>query len=423
MVIKVRCRCGKGIKVRDSAAGKRVRCPECSKPVKIPEPVIEEFDDYGDDAYEDDPYDQPAAPPPRRRKPAASGKRPSKAKKKSAGGGSRLPLLIGGGIAVVILLIGGALYAIFSGGDSPDAPAVAANNPGQSPPTTTPTQPPATEPPPSTQADEQPPAASATANAVAETNQNSAPPAADPPMTTPQTTAASGNQLWVVLSDFKEVANPQAIGKAHQVNYRVAAGAPETGKAYVLYMGSSMGMMERFYEVPVEIQASGTVQIPPAIGMAGDLRAYLALKKGRREWKPVSGEIAIGGQPTSPKRPPTIVEAAGAAAQGKALALANGRLEKARSRMAVVVDYVLQKKADMGQRYFLVVSGGGDNIEADVTMDLSRATVGKKGQFGLAVMPGRSFPAGDLKVHVETRKSRIRREPGTVASNTVSVQR
>ncbi len=415
--------------MRDSAAGKRVRCPECSKPVRIPEPVIEEFDDYGDDAYEDDPYDQPAAPPPRRRKPAAAGKRPSKAKKKSARGGSKLPLLIGGGIAVAALLIGGALYAIFSGGDPAGAPAVAANNPGQSPAATTPTQPVETEPPPSSQADDQPPAATAPANtiaeanALAEANQNSAPAAGDPPMVTPQTTATSGNQLWVVLSDFKEVPNPQSIGKAHQVNYRVVAGAPEAGKAYVLYMGSSIGMMERYYEVPVEIQASGTVQIPAAIGMSDDLRAYLALKKGRREWEPVSGEIAIGGQPTPPRRPPTIVEAAGAAAQGKALALANGRLEKARSRMAVVVDYVLQKKADMGQRYFLVVSGGGDNIEADVTMELLRATVGKKDQFGLAVMPGRSFPAGDLKVYVETRKSRIRREPGTVASNTVSVQR
>jgi predicted RNA-binding Zn-ribbon protein involved in translation (DUF1610 family) len=69
--IKVTCNsCGKSLKAKDSAAGKRVKCPQCGDPIKIPDAVYDaeevggddEYsgyeDDYGDDyGYGDDQYD------------------------------------------------------------------------------------------------------------------------------------------------------------------------------------------------------------------------------------------------------------------------------------------------------------------------------------------------------------------------------
>jgi predicted RNA-binding Zn-ribbon protein involved in translation (DUF1610 family) len=58
--IKVTCNsCGKSLKAKDSAAGKRVKCPQCSEPISIPEAVYDAdeagYDDYDDD-YGDDQY-------------------------------------------------------------------------------------------------------------------------------------------------------------------------------------------------------------------------------------------------------------------------------------------------------------------------------------------------------------------------------
>lgn len=85
MPIKVTCNsCGKSLKAKDSAAGKRVKCPQCGDPITIPEAVYEaeevgngdsEYDDdYGDDyGYGDDQYDLgddvANAPAAERRKP------------------------------------------------------------------------------------------------------------------------------------------------------------------------------------------------------------------------------------------------------------------------------------------------------------------------------------------------------------------
>lgn len=49
MPIPIRCQCGKNLKVPDNLAGKAVKCPACSKPVKVPaassEPDGEGLDD------------------------------------------------------------------------------------------------------------------------------------------------------------------------------------------------------------------------------------------------------------------------------------------------------------------------------------------------------------------------------------------
>ena len=65
MPIKVTCNsCGKSLKAKDSAAGKRVKCPQCGDPISIPEAVYDAEeaggdDDYSgyDDEYGDDQYD------------------------------------------------------------------------------------------------------------------------------------------------------------------------------------------------------------------------------------------------------------------------------------------------------------------------------------------------------------------------------
>ena len=85
MPIQVTCNsCGKSLKAKDSAAGKRVKCPQCGDPITIPEAVYdaqeaggdEDSDSEYDDAeygYEDDQYnlgDEVAnAPTSEKRKP------------------------------------------------------------------------------------------------------------------------------------------------------------------------------------------------------------------------------------------------------------------------------------------------------------------------------------------------------------------
>src|SRR5262249_34239040 len=42
MSIRVQCECGKGLKLRDEGAGKKVRCPACGAAVRAPRPDAEE---------------------------------------------------------------------------------------------------------------------------------------------------------------------------------------------------------------------------------------------------------------------------------------------------------------------------------------------------------------------------------------------
>ncbi len=56
MSIEVSCQsCGKVLKAKDSAAGKKARCPECGDTIHIPEAVYDAEEDWGDD-YGDDQY-------------------------------------------------------------------------------------------------------------------------------------------------------------------------------------------------------------------------------------------------------------------------------------------------------------------------------------------------------------------------------
>lgn len=113
MTIRVKCKCGKQLAVKDEAAGRRVKCPQCQQPVLVPEPAEES--DAADDEWDDAGEEEEAAPPRRsasagrRGKPAARGRGKSGGKSgmKSAdsGRGLIIGLSAGGGVLVVALLV------------------------------------------------------------------------------------------------------------------------------------------------------------------------------------------------------------------------------------------------------------------------------------------------------------------------------
>ena len=107
MAIKVSCTCGKTISAKDEFAGRRVKCPACKEPLRIPKPKVEEesYDDEWDlDDYGEDEADaQPVQP----RKTNRSTKSKSrKGGRKSASSNSNLliGLSAGGGILLVVVL-------------------------------------------------------------------------------------------------------------------------------------------------------------------------------------------------------------------------------------------------------------------------------------------------------------------------------
>ena len=428
MPIIVKCRCGKRMKARDSSAGKRVKCPDCGSPVSVPAMVkaVEEIDEYDD--YGDDPYN---SPPPRRSAPA---KKKKPVKKSGGGSGAVIAGAVIGGAVLGILVVGGALWFLLGKSDSstPPANADAAATSESADVAATASDSSLTD---SAIASGGHSADSVPANAVAATDAETSTPSSTgnnsaaatvPPATSATATASSSaDNLWVVLSDFRDKGNENPGNRTLTVNYRIASGQPTPGREYVLYVGASMGsIMERYLEIPLDLQSNGSVVVPVGIGMTGELRAYVGWKKSRREWEPVSGEINPNGPATSGRRPPTVAEAAGADAVGKSIALANARFENSRlGGQAFVVDYVLQGEIDRSKRYFLVIKGQGDPVQTDVTFTLMRAQRGEKSQFGVRTIGPGGFPSGTLQAHVETRMGIIDRSGGQVVSNTVSTSR
>jgi ABC-type Na+ efflux pump permease subunit len=89
MAIKVACACGKKLSVKDEHAGRRVKCPECQQPLRIPRPKVEEesFDDEWDTSDEwgtDDEYEASPLPARRRRSSSSNNASTKKRKKRSA---------------------------------------------------------------------------------------------------------------------------------------------------------------------------------------------------------------------------------------------------------------------------------------------------------------------------------------------------
>ncbi len=117
MAIKVACACGKKLSVKDEHAGKRVKCPACQKPLRIPRPQVEEksLDDEWDTGDEWDTDDEQAEAPVRSRRAKPSSARGSVSRKRKGQGkgkkssGSNRGLLIGlsagAGMLVVAVLV------------------------------------------------------------------------------------------------------------------------------------------------------------------------------------------------------------------------------------------------------------------------------------------------------------------------------
>lgn len=121
MPIRVKCRsCSKELRLKDNAAGKTIKCPDCEDPIRVPKakPAEDEWDEYEDD-YEDDEYDEPQ---PRRRPPSrkSSGSGGKKKGRKSAKKSNQTPLIVGGAIGGVVI-IGVIVAVLMSGGDDNDA--------------------------------------------------------------------------------------------------------------------------------------------------------------------------------------------------------------------------------------------------------------------------------------------------------------
>jgi hypothetical protein len=67
MSISIACSCGKKYRVKETLAGKKIRCADCSEPIKVPVQVADndpEFDEYGAlPSAADDEENEPALPP------------------------------------------------------------------------------------------------------------------------------------------------------------------------------------------------------------------------------------------------------------------------------------------------------------------------------------------------------------------------
>lgn len=418
MPIVIQCRCGKKTRVRDSVAGKRIKCPGCGQPVLVPQPEVEEYADVYEDEL--DPYTAPVNRP-RASKKKSQGKKKSR---KKTSGGNLLPLLVVGGVIAGVVVAAGLAYAFLSRGKADpakDATSVASEDVE------------AILPPTASLIASGNDAGGATPSGHDATASTSGHDAARSGHDAAQSTVSSGfppestasprnaGDMWVVLSDFKEQQG-SGIAKTLNVSYRVAAGQQQSGQQYVLFVGSSMGMMTRYQEVELDLNnRSGTVAVPVSTSMS-KLKAYVALKTGPRDWQPVSGEIEVGGAMTAARRPPTVQESAGAAAQGMMFALANGRFEDGRiGGKSIVVDYVMQQQIDHGFQYYIVIKGQGDPIGAMISTALMRAKVGEKDELGIRQM-GRPFPGGSLTAQIVKRRGMLDRDE-EVVSNTVSISR
>jgi WD40 repeat protein/phage FluMu protein Com len=129
MPIRVKCRsCSKVLAVKDTAAGKTLKCPECGEPVRVPRPKPPEEEEYEEyDEYDDAEYE---APQPRRHSPAGKSSG-SGGKKKSSRKSNPTPLIIGGAIGGVVVI--GIIVAVLMSGGNGDGDAggdgtVAASN-------------------------------------------------------------------------------------------------------------------------------------------------------------------------------------------------------------------------------------------------------------------------------------------------------
>ncbi len=428
MAISLRCDCGRKLKLRDELAGKEIRCPDCAEVLSVPKAKAKaESYDYDD---EEDDFEDEA---PRRSSSGSrgSGRRGRAPVRKSGGNGLIIGLAVGGVVVLGLLVAGIFLFFRSKPNNVAPIPPIAAQ----------PIQQPAPQPAPNVPANNQvaaqqhavvPPVANghAAAPAVTATVPNQVATTPQPMLTTTPVAAAAGPEVWVVLTNFrKQPAEPGkiAFGDSYAVDYRVASGAYDPSKKYVLHVRSPSGggIIERYLEVNLPTQPSGTVNFSPGPGFSvgSSMFASAAYRVSPREHNKVSGEITVGGAETAATPPPSVQQIAGAAAQGKLLAIANAKFEKNGPFPTVTLDVVLQTPAD-GMFYFLIAkSPSGDGVEFDISHDLRLMKVGEKKTIGGRILGARTTGT-NFTLHIEKRKTPGRlsfdKTPPEIVSNSVT---
>jgi hypothetical protein len=254
-------------------------------------------------------------------------------------------------------------------------------------------------------------------------------PAGVTPATVPSAATMPGNgRLWVVVKNLKV----SGIGISSEISadWEVVQGSPDPGAQYVLRVsdGESGSIIERYVDFDIDLsQRRGTVREGVrgmTFGIRGGIIAVVGKSHGlgRNELDEVSGRCRIGGQ-SEATPPPTVVEAAGAAAQGMPLAIANPRHAGrgiGSPRGGWSVDYQVQGTLSPGDRYYWIVEdSSGEAVEFDVTSDFAFPGRSSKGTLsGSPLGPG--LRGGQLKMYIERRGFGFR-DAGTVVSNTVTL--
>jgi hypothetical protein len=235
------------------------------------------------------------------------------------------------------------------------------------------------------------------------------------------------DRLWVVVRNL--AIRNMGITSEITADWEVVQGSPEPGAEYVLRVsdGDSGSIIEHYVDFDVDLnQRSGKVSEGvrgPTFGLRGGMIAVVGKKGfGRDGFEAVSGKARPGGQ-SEATPPPTVAEAAGSAAQGLPVAIANPRRESDRfgpPGRGYAVDYEVQGSLQPGQRYYWIVKDStGEGVEFDVTSDLTLPGRKKSGTFsGSSFGPARL--SGQLQMYIE-RRSFGRRSDGEIVSNTVTL--
>ena len=385
--IPVECdACGKRFKAKFEMAGRTGKCPGCSSQITVPEPDIwvqddDLFDlndewadsgssyadrndhDYDDYSYGDEGYgeDWSSSSSQKRSSRGASGKR---GRRPAPQDPNPFRILKGVVIGFVALSVLGGLAVFISVklGNNNRAPQIADNNPAVPLPVA---QPNIVIPAPWEPGNPQLAAPPIKAPLLPDvtgvgtgTEAGTQPEAELFPVQPLENIDANG-KLWVVLSNFREAPRKGfgSINKPFLIDYQLASGTPVATSEYVLHLSHSIGggSMHQFSDVPVKLAASGTFEfnIPISIGARTGFVATIALKNGPQKWQHLSGEITPGGEVTAAVAPPSVRELAGAAAQGKAVAIANPQFKSDNGPIpTLTVDFVLQQPATTDRLHF-----------------------------------------------------------------------
>jgi hypothetical protein len=256
-------------------------------------------------------------------------------------------------------------------------------------------------------------------------------PVAEPAAGGPAARTPKPGRLWVVVKNLQ--VKSFGIDTDISAEWEIVQGSPELGASYVLRVsdGDDRRPVEHYVDFDINLsQGSGRVVDGVrggGFGIAGDLHAVVG-KKGALasdDLVLVSGKARPDGGASQADAPPTVVEAAGKAAEGMAIALANPRRDSRQigaPRGGWSVDYQLQGSFFPGERYeWVVEDAAGNRVVIDVTTDLTFPSRPKSGTFS-GTPVGLSRLSGQLKMSIERRRiAGSPRDKGEVVSNVVTL--